>query len=237
MAAAAQRRISPSGSAVGVTALRNIVPPAAAFAALLLAGCQPPAKDRPRVSVTVEEEPAWQKVASAEDVAKLERAAAAWTQALEEARRGGFSRQLRAEGDLLNPAAALPRAAPTPGSYSCRVIRLGAASPRGRTFVAHKPFFCHVGVNGDQLSITKQTGSQRPGGYLWETDDTRRLIFLGSVALGTEDAPLAYGEDPARSMAGIFERYGDFRYRLVVPWPRQESKLDVFELIPLPPQP
>jgi hypothetical protein len=222
--------------------LRNIAPGAASAAlaatALLLAACQTPrAAPRATVSLDLEEAPAWQKVASPEDVAKLDAAPSAWTQALEDARRGGFSRQVRAEGDLLSPAAALPRAAPPPGSYSCRVIRLGKTSPRGRAFVAHKPFFCHVGVNGEQLSITKQTGSQRPGGYLWDTDDTRRLVFLGTLALGTEDAPLAYGEDPARNMAGLFERYGDFRYRLVVPWPRQDSKLDVFELIPLPPQP
>ena len=218
-------------------ALRNVRPSAAAFAVLLLAGCQTPAKQPPGVSVTLEEAPGWQKVASTDDIMRLDRAPAAWAQALAEARRSGFSRQLGAEGDLLNPAAALPRAAPPPGSYRCRILRLGTTAPRARAFVAHKPFFCHVGVNGDQLSITKQTGSQRPGGYLWDTDDTRRLIFLGSLALGTEDAPLAYGEDPTRNMAGIFERYGDFRYRLVVPWPRQESKLDVFEFIPLPPQP
>ncbi len=57
------------------------------------------------------------------------------------------------------------------------------------------------------------------------------------MALGNEDVPLAYGENAARDMAGIFERYGDFRYRLVVPWPRQDSKLDVFELVPLVQQP
>jgi hypothetical protein len=213
-------------------------PSAALLAALALAACQPqpPRVGKPAAEATLEEDPAWQKVATPEDVGKLERAAAAWAEALAEARKAGFTRQIRAEGDLLNPDAALPRAAPPPGSYNCRVIRLGTVAPRGRAFVAHKPFFCHVGVNGDQLSITKQTGSQRPGGYLWDTDDTKRLIFLGSLALGTEDAPLAYGEDAARNMAGIFERYGDFRYRLVVPWPRQDSKLDVFELIPLPPQ-
>jgi hypothetical protein len=92
-------------------------------------------------------------------------------------------------------------------------------------------------VNGDQLSITKSGGSRRPGGYLFETDKSGRFIFLGSEALGTEEAPLAYGENPARNMAGLFERYGDFRYRLVVPWPREESKLDVFELIPITQQP
>ena len=212
---------------------------AAAILGLLVAGCQTPQTPAkaPGVQISLEEAPGWQKVATPEDVARLERAATAWSEALADARRGGFTRQIRAEGDLLNPAAALPRAAPPPGSYNCRVIRLGSAKAGVRAFTAHKPFFCHVGVNGDQLSVTKQTGSQRPGGYLWDTEDTRRLIFLGSLALGTEDAPGAYGEDPARNMAGIFERYGDFRYRLVVPWPRQESKLDVFEFVPLPPQP
>jgi hypothetical protein len=113
-------------------------------------------------------------------------------------------------------------------------VKLGRAGG-SKAFIAYKPFFCFVGVNGEQLSITKQTGSRRPGGYLFDTEKTGRLIFLGSEALGTEETPAAYGEDPARNMAGVFERHGDFRYRLVVPWPRKESKLDVFELIPIPP--
>ena len=209
----------------------------AAYTALaLLGGCQTLARPAPppAVSVAVEEGPAWQKVATAEDQDKIARLSAAWSEALAEARKAGFSQQLRAEGDLLDPSAALPRAAPPPGSYNCRLVKLGGAG-RARAFVAYKPFFCFVGVNGEQLSITKQTGSRRPGGYLWDTDKTGQLIFLGSEALGTEETPLGYGEDPARSMAGVFERYGDFRYRLLVPWPGEESKLDIFELIPIPP--
>ena len=204
--------------------------------ALLLAGCQTPARtgsgSGPSVVVTQDEEPEWRGVANREDAQRIAELSGAWREALT-----GVGRQARGEGRLLDPDAALPKPAPSPGSYMCRVIRLGSAKPREPAYQAFKPFFCHVGVNGEQLSITKQTGSQRPGGYLWDTDDTRRLVFLGTLALGTEDAPLAYGEDPARNMAGLFERYGDFRYRLVVPWPRQDSKLDVFELIPLPPQP
>ena len=203
----------------------------------LLAGCRPlerPASPPVAVSVAVEEEAAWARVATDEDQGKIARLAGAWTEALADARRAGFSSQLKAEGDLLDPAAALPRAAPPPGSYNCRLVKLGRAGG-SKAFIAYKPFFCFVGVNGEQLSITKQTGSRRPGGYLFDTDKTNRLIFLGSEALGTEETPAAYGEDPARSMAGVFERYGDFRYRLVVPWPRKESKLDVFELIPIPP--
>jgi hypothetical protein len=210
---------------------------AASAGLTLLAACQPLERPGPGPTVTVEpEEPReeWQTVATDEDQNKIARLSAAWAEALADVRKAGFASQLRAEGALLDPEAALPRAAPPPGSYNCRLVRLGSAGG-SKAFVAYKPFFCFVGVNGEQLSITKQTGSRRPGGYLWDTAKTGRLIFLGSEALGTEETPLAYGEDPTRSMAGVFERYGDFRYRLVVPWPRRESKLDVFELIPIPP--
>jgi hypothetical protein len=206
---------------------------------LALSACQTAklAAERPEVSVTMEEDPAWRKVATTDDVGRIERLASAWSEALADARKGGFTRQLNAERDLLKPDAGLPRASPPPGSYRCRVIKLGAPKPGSRAFTAHKPFFCHIGVSQDQLSITKQTGTQRPGGYLWDTEATGRMIFLGSMALGNEDNPLPYGQNAARDMAGVFERYGDYRYRLVVPWPRQDSKLDVFELIPLVPQP
>jgi hypothetical protein len=204
----------------------------AAAAALAVAGCQPAgAPPRPAGLVETVSEP-WRNVAAESDVDRLERLGPAWEEALAEARRGGFARQVAAEGALLDPAAGLPRAAPTPGSYRCRVIKLGAPG-RGRAFRAFNPFFCHIGVEGELLSITKQTGSERPGGYLWDMD-TRRLVFLGSMALGTEEVPRAYGDDPGRDMAGILERIGPFRWRLVVPWPRGESKLDVFELVPAP---
>jgi hypothetical protein len=142
------------------------------------------------------------------------------------------------EGALLDPAAALPRPEPAPGNYMCRVLRLGSEVRRAPAFQPFKSFFCHVGVNSaGQLSITKQTGSERPAGYLWpDAGEQPRMIFLGSLALGTEDAPLPYGEDSARDMAGVFERVAPMRYRLVIPNPRGTAKLDVIELTPAPVQ-
>ncbi len=130
-------------------------------------------------------------------------------------------------------APALPRPAPTPGSYNCRLIKLGKATAKGKPYESFKPFFCYVEVEGDLLTIVKQTGSQRPAGRLWEDDDPNRLIFLGSLALGDEEQPLAYGDDPKRDMAGVLERIAPFRWRLVIPWPQSTSKLDVFELTPV----
>ena len=82
-------------------------------------------------------------------------------------------------------------------------------------------------VEDDLLTIVKQTGSQRPAGRLWEDDNPNRLIFLGSLALGDEQQPLAYGDDPKRDMAGVFERIGPFRWRLVIPWPQSSSNREL----------
>jgi hypothetical protein len=209
--------------------------------ALVAAGCVTKPKLPPGAHPMVEVAPpaksdVWKAVATAADEDRLARLDSAWQQALTEAGKS-FSSEIRKESDLLKPRAALPRPAPTPGSYNCRLIKLGAATPKTRAYESFKPFFCYVEVEGDLLTIVKQTGSQRPAGRLWEDDDPDRLIFLGSLALGNEDQPLAYGDDPKRNMAGVFQRIGPFRWRLVIPWPQSTSKLDVFELTPVAQQP
>lgn len=201
-----------------------------------LAGCRPATPPPVAAAVEVAEEPGWRRAASAEDVARIDAVASAWSVALDAARQAGFRRQIESEGPLLEPDAALPRPAPTPGSYMCRLIRFGGADSDARAFTAYPAFFCHVGVAGDRLSITKQTGSERPAGYLWEDGDRPRLVFLGSLALGSEEEPGAYGEGSERDMAGLFERVGPLRFRLVIPRPRTGATLELFELVPAPVQ-
>lgn len=175
---------------------------------------------------------AWKAVATADDQDRLSRLDLAWQGALDDAKKtdGAY---VRREGKLLQPGAALPRPEVTPGSYNCRLIKLGKATPKSKPIESFKPFFCYVEVESDQLTIVKQTGSQRPAGRLWQDDDPTRLIFLGSLALADENAPLAYGDDPKRNMAGVLQRIAPFRWRLVIPWPQSTSKLDVFELTPV----
>jgi hypothetical protein len=209
--------------------------------AAALAGCAtkpgPPAGVRPSVEVGPPlKSDAWKGVATAADKDRLARLGLAWSEGLAEAQRTNPA-DVRREGKLLLPRAGLPRPEPTPGSYNCRLIKLGKASPKGKSFETFKPFFCYVEVEGDLLTIVKQTGSQRPAGRLWQDDDPTRLIFLGSVALGDETVPLAYGDDAARNMAGVLDRIGAFRWRLAIPWPQGTSKLDVFELTPVAQQP
>jgi hypothetical protein len=175
---------------------------------------------------------AWKAVATAEDQNRIARLGEAWQEALADADKTNAA-EVRKEGKLLQAGAALPRPEPTPGSYNCRLIKLGKATPKGKAFESFKPFFCYVEVEDNQLTIVKQTGSQRPAGRLWDDDDPTRLIFLGSLALGDETAPLAYGDDSKRNMAGVLQRIAPFRWRLVIPWPQSASKLDVFELTPV----
>ena len=203
----------------------------------LLAGCATKPKLPPGMHPSVEvgaplKSEAWKAVATAADQDRIARLGLAWQEALTEAKKSSAG-EVSKEGKLLLPRSGLPRPAPTPGSYNCRMIALGKAKPKGKSFESFKPFFCYVEVEGDQLTIVKQTGSQRPAGRLWEDDDPNRMIFLGSLALADEDQPLAYGDDPKRNMAGVFERIGAFRWRLVIPWPQGDSKLEVFELTPV----
>jgi hypothetical protein len=216
---------------------------AAAFILLapLIVSCQSiPKKDGPQPVVSVEpptKRDVWARVASAADADRIRRIGGAWTAALADARQAGFANAIKAEGELLKPGGALDRPAPTPGSYNCRQVKLGRYKRSQPAFEKFKPFFCYVEVEGDLLTIVKQTGSERPAGRLWEDDDPQRLVFLGTLALGNEDQPKAYGDDPKRDMAGVLERVGPFRWRLVIPWPRNESKLYVFELTPVADQP
>jgi hypothetical protein len=209
--------------------------------AALVSGCETKPTRPPGVRPVVTVDPpakseAWKKLATPADQNRISRLDSAWQQALTEAGKN-FSGEIRKEGVLLKPRASLPRPAPTPGSYNCRLIKLGQAVPKTRAYESFKPFFCYVEVEDNLLTIVKQTGSQRPAGRLWEDDDPERLIFLGSLALGDQQVPVAYGDDPKRDMAGVLERIGPFKWRLVIPWPQSTSKLDVFELTPVAQQP
>jgi hypothetical protein len=208
-------------------------------AAALAAGCEPKPRlgQLPRVEVGAPlKADVWKAVATDADEDRLSRVGIAWQDALAEAKKSNPA-DVKREGQLLNPRAALPRPAPAPGSYYCRLLKLGRSGVKGKTYESFKPFFCYVEVEDDLFTIVKQTGSQRPSGRLYEDDDATRYIFLGSLALGNEDQPAAYSENPKRDMAGVLERIAPFKWRLVIPWPQSTSKLDVFELTPVPDQP
>jgi len=181
----------------------------------------------------------WTRQATPADRERLARLPAAWTEALAEAR-GKNAKEVAALGALADPDAALPRPHPAPGVYRCRTIKLGSMgepTPHSLAYVAYPHFRCRVELTpGGDLTLAKQTGSQRGTGQFFpERDaqgaDTARLIFLGAQAWGSDEASApGYGREPDRDQIGVLERIGPDRYRLALPWPRQESKLDLLEL-------
>ncbi len=208
---------------------------------VLAAGCETTPKRRSGLSPSVTvgaplKADIWKAVATDADEDRIARLGLAWSEALAEASKSN-PRDVRSEGALLLPRSSLARPDPTPGSYYCRLIQLGRSNGKGKAYESFKPFYCYIEVEGDQLTFVKQTGSQRPAGRLWDDDELKRMIFLGSIAMGADDRTLAYGDDPKRDMTGVFERIGAFKWRLVVPWPQGSSKLDVYELTPVADQP
>lgn len=189
----------------------------------------------PPAAVEIIEDPVpvdWEAVVTTADRERLARADAAWADGLAAASRR-FGTALREEAELLDPAVALPRPDLPPGPYSCRVIKLGG---RRAAYATFRPFDCYVEAEGALLTMVKQTGTKRPAGRLW-ADGGSRLVFLGALGGTGDAAPPAYGEDPARDLAGYVERVAPFRWRLSVPWPQDGGSLDVYELIPVPPAP
>ena len=174
----------------------------------------------------------WRQVASAEHAANLGRLDQAWRLGRAEAEDKGFATQVEALGNLVDPNAGLTgRLQPAPGAWRCRTIKLGSHDNAGPGYLEYPWFRCTVEPTpGGDLILTKTTGSQRTRGLLYpDTDD--RLIFIGAAAWGMEETGFpSYGEDRRRDQVGVFERIGPDRYRVVIPWPAVDSKLEILEL-------
>ena len=174
----------------------------------------------------------WRAVITAADRDRYQRRDAAWTLALQQAKRQPGSGDLASLGDLIEPGAARVSVTPPVGNYRCRTVKLGSqGGEQGLGYVVYGWFACRIERTPAGLKFSKQTGSQRPGGLLFPEND-RHMIFLGSMALASEPAARSYGQRPDRDMVGVVERIGERRWRLVLPWPANESNLDLIELVP-----
>lgn len=201
---------------------------AGVLALALLAGCGAPGADaRPKPVSTPQN---WRTMATAADRDRLRDWRAAFMAALARAQ-PAHAREIAAAGNVLQPDAALGDATPVPGDYRCRITKLGAKQPGGPDYVAYPGFHCRIAREGDIWSLAKLDGSQRPTGLLFPAANDR-FVFLGTVMLGDERGALDYGRDPQRDMAGVFQRIGANRWRLVLPRPAWESMLDVIDFVP-----
>lgn len=175
-----------------------------------------------------ERETSWRRVATSDDRRRLRSWRDIWMRALPEARQSGGAATIAGNPALFDPDRTVRGPVPPAGFYRCRTFKLGAAGPGGLGFVAYPWFRCRVDGRGE---FAKLDGSQRPVGTIYP-DTSARAVFLGTLVLGDERRPLRYGRDRNRDMAGLIERVGERRWRLVLPYPRFESLLDVIELVP-----
>lgn len=174
----------------------------------------------------------WRGVITSGDRDRYRRVDAAWTLALQQARRQPGSGDLNGLGDLIQPKAARPGVAPPVGDYRCRTVKLGSQGGEdGLGYVVYGWFACRIEQTPRGLKFSKLTGSQRPSGLLFPEND-RHMVLLGSLALAQEPAANSYGRNPERDLVAVLERIGEARWRLVLPWPQNESNLDLIELVP-----
>lgn len=174
----------------------------------------------------------WRGIVTAADRDRYARRDAAWSLALQQARRQRGSGDLDSLGDLIDPRARRASVIPAAGDYRCRTVKLGSQGGEdGLGYVIYGWFACRIEQTPNGLKFVKLTGSQRPSGLLFPEDD-RHMVMLGSMALASEPAANSYGRRPDRDLVAVLERIGERRWRLVIPWPQNESNLDLIELVP-----
>ncbi|RZJ75210.1 MAG: DUF4893 domain-containing protein, partial [Brevundimonas sp.] len=142
----------------------------------------------------------WRGVITANDRDRYQRVDAAWTLALEQARRLQGSGDLNSLGDLIDPDAGRANVTPPAGDYRCRTVKLGSqGGEQGLGYVVYGWFACRIEQTPRGLRFTKLTGSQRPAGLLFP-ENARHMVMLGSMALASEPAANSYGQRPERDL-------------------------------------
>lgn len=175
----------------------------------------------------------WRRAATEEDRGRLRDWRTAFIKALTQARAAGHGAEIDREGALLRPDAATGPSPIPNGNYKCRVTKLGAKSPGLLDYIAYPAFDCRIRQERMLQGFAKLSGSQRQVGLIFP-DSAIRQAFLGTLALGDEDRAMQYGSDPDRDVAGWIEKIGPNRWRMIMPYPKFESTMDVMELVPAP---
>jgi len=172
----------------------------------------------------------WRRIATDVDRTKLRNWRTAWSEALPLAR-AADAKLIDGDPELFDPDRGQAEAMPPAGAYRCRIFKLGGGGTAVSAIVTYDWRPCAISEDGQVRHFRIDGGVQRPEGNFFP-DVAARVIFLGTLAVGDDSAPLRYGLDDQRDMIGYGERISDKRWRLVLPYPSFESKLDVVEIAP-----
>jgi hypothetical protein len=158
------------------------------------------------------------------DKVRLESYGPAREEAVGAARKDGAAEDVATlDAILARPKVSFSRADLT-GDWQCRMIKLGGPAP----LVVYGWFACKVTDDGSGWKLEKLTGSQRTQGRFYDDGETRS-IYLGSLSFN-DDPAKSYGAGPETDQVGYAFRSADDRWRIELPSPYYESKLDILEL-------
>lgn len=109
------------------------------------------------------------------------------------------------------------------GNWQCRTIKTGGLLP----LIYYGWFKCRITEDTLGWLLEKTSGSQRTTGRFYDETE-RRLIYLGSFFIAG-DKPMPYGSGPETDQVGYAYRTGEQEWRIELPAPYYESKLDILE--------
>lgn len=163
------------------------------------------------------------KLITAADRQRMENYGQTRTQALAEAKAGGAPQDLAVLDTVINKPAQSWSGFDMTGNWKCRTIKVGDFAQ----LIIYDWFKCKVTDDGSGWRLEKTTGSQRTRGRFFDDGD-KRLTYLGSFYIADEPVK-SYGSGPDTDQFGYAFRTGPQEFRLELPAPRYESKLDVLE--------
>jgi hypothetical protein len=163
-----------------------------------------------------------QKLMTPTDKARLEKYEETRKAALAEAKSGNAAEVAELDALLAKPLLSLSDF-DLGGDWQCRTTKVGGLSP----LVVYGWFKCHISDDGSGWKLEKISGSQRTTGRFYD-DGEKRPIYLGSFHVAGETAK-PYGSGPESDQVGYAFRTGPAEWRIELPVPQYESKLDILE--------
>lgn len=177
----------------------------------------------------------WRRVATEADQAKIDKLIDIWLPAIRGGpRRGGrgLARAVDALGTLVFPDMGLPPESPPAGYYQCRTVTFAEINERPTSDPKiENPRFeaCRVSTSsGGKLRIDWIDRAEGIGGHTFRSGGSR-LILLGTRGSSRTDLSETYRAGRSGNVAGLFQQMASGRYRLVMPRPRPEVRLEIIE--------
>ena len=163
-----------------------------------------------------------QKLITAADKARLDKFGETRKAALDEAKAGDPAEVKQFDALLTKPLVSFSDKDLT-GNWQCRTIKAGGLSP----LVIYGWFKCKVTDDGSGWRLEKVSGSQRTKGRFFD-DGEKHSIYLGSFYVNSDPAK-PYGSGPQTDQVGYAFRNSASEWRIELPAPYYESKLDIIE--------